>query len=204
MNTTPDFAALSTPALAAAYNVYAAITGAKPVARFSDKPTAIKRTTAIHAEAAALKPAPKVKPAAKRTDLAAYVQGTCPACGDSANGITCGRIVERGGRQVEVDEHRAMCHVCGHEFHYDTGRALKPRAETGGNAAGVAASWTRPEVAAARAARHAVKVAGCGQFKSVAAAFAALNLPAKLIISTRMALVAGEKVELDGHKFTLA
>ena len=63
--------------------------------------------------------------AAQVAPQTAYAQGTCPKCGDSANGITCGRVIDRKSGQVVVDEHKAMCHVCGHEFHYDTGLPLR-------------------------------------------------------------------------------
>jgi hypothetical protein len=179
-----------TSEILAAYNAAAKFLGEKPVARFADRKTAERRLAAITARLPAIKPAP--------TAAAKYVCGTCPKCGDSANGITVGRINDRG---QEVDEHVGLCHVCGHTFNYDTGRAAKfsnERAAT--NGAGVSASWQVAEVRAARIARVHLTANGVA-YRSVAKAFAALHLPTSQIQKFRLALKAAGALEFAGHKF---
>jgi len=81
-------------------------------------------------------------------------------------------------------------------------RTAKPAATPADRSASIAASWTRKEVAAARSARHAVKVGG-DVFKSLPAAFRALNLPMGQMIKTRLELVRSGKVVHANHKFVL-
>jgi hypothetical protein len=69
-------------------------------------------------------------------------------------------------------------------------------------AAGVTASWLKPEVKAARSARHAVEVAGV-QYRSFREAFKALGLSDSKHIKFRGELKkAGEGV-FEGHDFKL-
>jgi hypothetical protein len=237
-------ASVPTAALVAEFNRLAALTGAKPVARFADRATAEKRVAALQAKvaehesaiAAAPAPAENVTPAeaaagdrflqggessapapkgslraalaekavgapnpvpAGKGRAADYVRGKCPKCGAESD-ITCGRVVERNGKQDIVSEHEATCHSCGHEFNYDTGRALKARASA---SAALAASWADPEIRADRLARVGCTVVGHGDFPSVAKAFAALNLPMGRHIRTRMEMKHAGRAEAHGFVF---
>lgn len=69
--------------------------------------------------------------------------------------------------------------------------------------AAVAATWANPAVKAARAARHAVVVAG-SRYASVRAAFDALGLELRAHTRVRAELVAKGVAEFGGHKFALA
>lgn len=182
----------STAQLLAAYNAAAAQLGEPAVKRFSDAKTAERRTAAIVERAAAA-----AKPAAAKPVAAGYVRGVCPKCGKSTD-ITCGRVVDRKEGQVLVDEHKACCHSCGHEFHYETGKALRRAAAPADRAAAIARSWGRADVAAARAARHSVTVDGVG-YRSVREAFEKLSLPMGQHIRFRAQLKAAGKLEGFGR-----
>lgn len=80
--------------------------------------------------------------------------------------------------------------------------AEKPAKEPGNASAGVAASWANPDVRAARAARHAVKVGG-ETYRSVKAAFDALKLDLSKHVAFRGKLAKDGKGEFEGHKFTV-
>jgi hypothetical protein len=80
---------------------------------------------------------------------------------------------------------------------------VKPRTS---NAAGIAASWLNPEVAAARLKRNGTEVTVDGvttEYKSVAEAFRALTLPVEKHIRFRMRLKASgtEIFEHDGKQY---
>jgi len=68
--------------------------------------------------------------------------------------------------------------------------------------AAIAASWTDSETAAKRAQRHAVRVAG-QEFRSVRAAFAALNLPMSKHIKFRMELKAAGQLNAFGYDWEI-
>jgi hypothetical protein len=187
----------STAELLAFYNANAT----KPVARFSDRKTAERRVNAllvIMTQAA-------VRPKAVQAE---YKPGTCPNCGATSD-ITCGQVVDTKRGQHVVNEHEAFCHSCCHEFNYDTGRAIRRRAQSDNatRSAAIAASWTDKRVAAARATRHAVRVTdprgGQGSYKSVREAFMVLALPLGQHIKFRGALKAAGKGEFSGFKFKL-
>src|SRR5271165_4945220 len=80
---------------------------------------------------------------------------------------------------------------------------VKPRTS---NAAGIAASWLNPEVAAARLTRNGTEVTVDGvtsEYKSVAEAFRALTLPVEKHIRFRMRLKASgtDIFEHDGKQY---
>jgi predicted RNA-binding Zn-ribbon protein involved in translation (DUF1610 family) len=188
-----------TSELVAFYNAHAV----KPVTKFADRKTAERRVTELLAT---------LKPAAKP----AYVVGTCPNCGATTD-ITRGTVVESHGRKHVTNEHEALCHNCGHEFNYDTGRALKRRSAAANpdRSAAIAASWKNKDVAARRATRHAVRVTGVGavagvtgaqgtgNYKSVREAFLVLALPLGRHIKFRGALKAAGSAEIQGFKFAI-
>ena len=83
-------------------------------------------------------------------------------------------------------------------------KAPKTPKEPADRAAAIAASWADPEVAAKRAQRSHVKVAGV-EYKSVREAFKALGLPDSKHIKFRMELKATEsgRKTFEGHTFVL-
>jgi hypothetical protein len=111
----------------------------------------------------------------------------CPKCRSTE--LYEGEINAKGF--VTNEDKVGGCHHCG--FHWDLRLLPKvPRA----NSAGVAASWSNPEVKAARTTKHGVTVKAGGKttdHKSVAAAFRALNLPMAKHIQFRGKLKASGK-----------
>jgi hypothetical protein len=200
-----DISTSSTADLLAFYN---ANSGKAPVARFSDRKTAERRVAALIEQLVPIAPAPAPAPVEKPAAKSAYVVGTCPSCGATQD-ITCGQVVERRGRQHVVNEHQALCHGCGHEFHYDTGRALPKRgAASTERGASIAASWKNPDVAARRAARHAVAVRFADgttrAFRSTPEAFLVIGLPMGQMTKFRAALKLSGKADFGGFRFSIA
>jgi transcription elongation factor Elf1 len=186
-----QISAAKTAELVAFYNANCAVVGKKPVSKFADRKTAEKRV----AELVASLPKPK-------TEGAAYRRGTCPKCGNQTD-ITCGKVVNLKGKQEVVNEHEALCHSCGHEFNYETGKALRKAAATNpGAAKQIAASWKDPEVFAARITRNNVKVDGT-VYTSVREAFIKLSLPLGQHIKFRMQLKVAGKLEGFGKKWVV-
>lgn len=180
-----NVSALSAADLLAVYNIAAAAS----VKRFATRAVGEKRLAAALAD-------PEARGRLARA-------GACPACGDRHNGITVGRINKAG---QETHQHEAMCHVCGHEFHADTGAQLKARAATNCSAsAAIAASWKDPEVRAARIERCPVRVVTPAgntlEFRSMRPAFAKLGLPMGVMIRTRMNLKVARSLDFQGYKF---
>jgi hypothetical protein len=190
--------------------------GKAPVKRFSTRAAGERRVAALLEElgSKATKPATKKTAAAtskKGGYVQAYVDGSpvCPSCGGHVD-VTAGEVIETKRGQRVVNEHIAFHHACGHEWDMNTGKPRRRAADKGAatRAAAIAASWQNPEVAAARATRHGVKVTGPngGQatYKSVREAFVELGLPLGRHIKFRGALKAAGKQEIAGFKFKLA
>lgn len=136
-----------------------------------------------------------------------YQHGTCPACGSNTD-ITCGEVIELRNMQRVVNEHKAYCHGCGHEFDYDTGKPLRAKASSSTTrSAAIAASWTDKKVAQARAARHRVRVTdprgGQGNYNSVREAFITLALPLGQHIRFRATLKAAGQAHFGAYQFKL-
>jgi hypothetical protein len=177
---TIDITTAKTAELVAFFNAHAE----KPVKKFADRATAEKRVAALIDELKAKEP--KVTP----TQFTA--EGCCPVCGSAE--VFVGEAPE--GVVINEESMRG-CHDCGW-FHDDKADHVKNEKR----AAGVTASWLKPEVKAARSARHAVEVAGV-QYRSVREAFKALGLPDNKHIKFRGDLKkAGEGV-FEGHDFKL-
>jgi len=123
-----------------------------------------------------------------------YSEDGCPNCGAKED------ITPAGEENTAAGE-RLFCHNCSTEFHQN-GKIYKARS-TGGISEGVKKSWANPEVAAARAKRDAVSVEGKGEFKSVAAAFKALNLPMAKHIKFRMELKAKGAAKFMDYNFSI-
>lgn len=89
------------------------------------------------------------------------------------------------------------------------GPAIRNPSESGLLAIGVARSWTDPEVAAARSARHQVKLLGAGEangvYKSLAQAIRAAHAPQPSnFIALRKSLVSEGQVSIGKFRFSLA
>jgi hypothetical protein len=82
-----------------------------------------------------------------------------------------------------------FCHHCSTEYHAN-GKIFKRPASSASRSEAIAATWKRPEVAAARAKRVSVVVEGVGEFKSVPEAFRLLRLPMGQMIPFRLAIKA--------------
>ena len=120
----------------------------------------------------------------------------CPHCGiHLQNGYTT-NTAQRYDNQPLLDKHEYMCLGCGEEF----GPLIKGRSAKRSHA--IARSWFDAEVAAKRSRRDHVAVNGV-EYRSVLAAFKALNLPIGQHIKFRMALKeAGTGVyEHDGKEY---
>ena len=81
-------------------------------------------------------------------------------------------------------------------------RAAKEKKTAGSISDGVKASWADKKVAAARAIKNKVTVAGT-EYSSVHTAFVALKLPLGKVIRFRAVLKEKGSAEFDGHKFKL-
>lgn len=177
-----DIKSAKTSELVAFYNAHAE----QPVQRFASRAIAEKRVAALMAET---------------KSYGEEVSGLkhCPACNiDLSNGIGQ-HGDEVNGKKIKHEHFMFACLACGHEFGPAIPGAHQPDAV---RSAGVAASWTNPEVKAARSTRHAVAVDGV-EYRSVREAFAALGLPMSKHIKFRGELKkAGEGV-FEGHDFKL-
>jgi len=78
-------------------------------------------------------------------------------------------------------------------------KAKIKKASAGG---GVAGSWQDKAVAAARSKKDRVKVGGA-EYRSVGAAFVALNLPMNKHIAFRSELKSKSRATFEGHIFTI-
>lgn len=208
-----DIAAAKTGELVEFYNAHAEA----PVKKFADRKTAERRVSELVAAIVAAR-AEKVEKAGKKAEgvargskkaereaeaarrLAAAKKGHCPQCGSKSD-ITHGRIVERGGKQHEVDMHVATCHSCGHDFNHETGKPAK-YSGSGERSEAISKSWADPDVHARRVTRHKVKVNGV-EYPSLYQAFVALGLPVSKLIKFRLELKASGKQKFEGNAFVL-
>jgi hypothetical protein len=211
MLTISQIAAMRTSELVAFYNHHSI----KPVSKFQDRATAERRVLELAASlpsdddyaatpslASMIAPNPlairpeaeRVAVKAKRATVAApsavetpfplppSFSIKCPSCGSTEDQTYAD---EEGTAAGE----RMFCHHCSTEYHAD-GKIYKRPVASVSRSAAIAASWANPEVAAARATRVEVVVEGMGAFKSVPAAFRALNLPMGRMIPFRLVIKA--------------
>lgn len=125
---------------------------------------------------------------------------TCPGCG------ACEDITP-AGLEGTAAESRNFCHSCSTEWFPETGKLYTAPKASPARAASIAASWAKPEVAAARASRSSVTVSGGGldstlEYPSLRAAFAALNLPLGQHIKFRGQLKAAGVLTFIDFTFT--
>lgn len=189
----------TTAELVAFYNAH----NAKPVKKFADRKTAERRCAALLPKVAA----GHIMAAAQRAVAADNAHELrCPECGDTDN-LTTGEVRIIRGRQHVVNEHIADCHMCGHEWNTETGRPVRKAAASPERSASIAASWQDKQVAAARAARHAVEVVTPDgkkvSHRSVREAFMVLALPIGQHIKFRGALKAAGNANFGGYKFKI-
>lgn len=187
----------------------------KPVSKFQDRATAERRVLALIASLPSeadysrhpdlsrmIAPNPlAVRPAAEREATVARAHAKsrhpeCPACGESIDQTYAG---EEGTAAGE----RFFCHHCSTEYTSE-GKIFKRPASSASRSEAIAATWQRPEVAASRTKRVAVKVRGAGEFKSVPEAFRALRLPVSKVIPFRLEVQkTGEATfEFGGKRYT--
>lgn len=188
---TIDITTAKTAELVAFFNAHAE----KPVKKFADRATAEKRVAALLATiqttaSEIAESEPKEVPQAKPTQFTA--EGCCPVCGSTE--VFVGEAPE--GVVINEESMRG-CHACGW-FQDDKADHVKNEKR----AAGVTASWLKPDVKAARSARHAVEVAGV-QYRSVREAFKALGLPDSKHIKFRGDLKRQGEGVFEGHDFKL-
>ena len=169
----------TTAELVAFYNAHSTT----PVKRFSDRKTAERRVAALLAsdqqQNLVKVTAQEISAIARRAmaeDNAHELR--CPLCGDTDN-LTTGEVKILRGKQHVVNEHIADCHMCGHEWNTETGRAV----------------------------RHAVEVVTPDGKKiwhsSVRHAFMVWSLPLGQHIKFRGLLKAAGKAEFGGYKFKI-
>ena len=130
MTTSFNIAAATSAELLTFFN---ANTGGAQIKKFADRPTAEKRVQKLVDEIAAeglaaeeFEPAEVAFFAAQRSAeetaevavpeaMSGVYEPSCPKCGATLD-ITSGRIVNRFGKQVLVDEGVFTCHGCSHEW----------------------------------------------------------------------------------------
>ena len=174
-----------------------ALNSRKPVKKFADRKTAVKRVETLIADLDL---------------LACHGEVNCPHCDTHlSNGV----VGDEGNGGYEVNDefikltHASVCLACGEEFGplVDEKKAAKKSTT---RSAGVAKSWENAEIAAKRAERHgcevSVKIDGKKQtfyFGSVAKAFAGLGLPASGRIAFRMALKESKTCKENGRNWKI-
>ena len=207
-------AAMRTSELVAFYNHHSI----KPVSKFQDRATAERRVLELVASlpsdadyaatpslASMVAPNPlAIRPEAERVAVKSklYTSNAAPRTAETPFPVapegakelacpSCGATHDQtyAGEEGTAAGERMFCHHCSTEYHTD-GRIFKRPASSLSRSAAIAASWANPEVAAARATRVEVVVEGMGAFKSVPAAFRALNLPMGRMIPFRLVIKA--------------
>lgn len=167
MKTVEEIRAAKTGELVAWYNTKAE----KPVKKFTDRETAERRCISLLVALNALEEQHKDNAAAAWEDLNV-------------------RPVVHAPRQVaEPVIEESLDELTDEEFEAKVKEELNATPERKSNAAGIAASWNDAKVAEARLTRNGVIVEWNGkseEFKSVRAAFLALNLPDSKHIRFRM------------------
>ncbi len=182
----------------------------KKVTRFADRATALLRIGKLIRTpevAAARKAAKNTLSADESSVYGQTIHGHthCPACGTHLSNGIGEHNQDVNGKPIKHDRFQFACLACGEEF----GPAIRNPSESGLLAIGVARSWTDPEVAAARSARHQVKLLGAGEangvYKSLAQAIRAAHAPQPSnFIALRKSLVSEGQVSIGKFRFSLA
>lgn len=222
--------AASTSQLVAFYNEYAEKAGKKVITKFSDRTTAIKRCTALLEEIQAGQEVAddsqvKVEGATGSDGEVAATEGQTEHAEDEANNEQDQAELEA---ELEREQQKSIAglgalQMLANQLAKDRNaapegeQAVKPGSEgrkasplasksRASNALGVSASWSDPEVVAARLTRHGVLVEVDGaskEFRSVREAFRQHRLPDSKHIRFRLALKASkhETFEHNGKSY---
>lgn len=209
MSTSIDVKSMTTAKLVEFYNIH---NPSKPIKKFSDRATAERRCAALaeslisansasngHLDGQTAKSEPNSRldgqTAKSGVEMTPEVDGAdaSPAAPVPAPVVHKARALKAKPAEPNTDdmsdeEYEAYVKSsldAGGEDEKDTGNGVQSRKS---NAAGIAASWNRADVAEKRLTRNGVRVEGHGEFKSVRVAFAALNLPDSKHIRFRMKL----------------
>lgn len=178
---------LTSKQLVEAYNALAE----KPVKKFQDRATALRRTEALVREKAAN--VQDDEGLVRRSRLNA---GECPVCGGDAANQTAADATE--GQNFN------FCHECGATYSAIDGSIKKPKSAKRSRA--IMESWNDLAVHTNRRQRSAVRVKTSEgkvfEFRSVRQAFLALGLPLSKHIRFRMELKAAGKLEAFGMEWT--
>jgi len=179
-----NFTEMNAKQLVNAYNEMAKELDTNLVIRFASRAAGIKRCEKIAAQ----------MPAAEVIEVAEVIEAAEQGC------PSCGAIDDQTAAGIEgtAADERNLCHHCSTEYWVDTRKVYKAPAASTTRSEAIAESWKNEATRAKRTQRHAVRVNG-NEFKSVRAAFAALNLPMKTCIKFRMALKAAGKIEENGN-----
>jgi len=121
---------------------------------------------------------PKVRKSKKTK--AEPIEAKCPKCGQTEDQTPAGLPNTVAG------DKRRTCQHCVTEYWLANGEVFDPQTKKEQRAEAIANSWKNPEVAEARAMRTNVAVEGYGTYRSVKAAFQALDLPLSRHIGFRM------------------
>lgn len=188
--------AAKTAELVAFWNAHCATVALNPVKKFTDRATAEARVISLIEKLALAEDA-----AEEAAEEAAAEEATNEA------ELATDEVVEEEAE--ETPNTGAFGALCGSIAAAASGESKPqpiPARARASNSEGIAASWARPEVAAARLTRHGVEVKVDGvveEFKSTAAAFREHRLPMNKHIRFRLTLKeAGEAVfEHNGKKY---
>lgn len=199
--------AATTAELLAFFNSH---TGGAQVKKFADRKTAERRVNLLIAEMiedgdtegyelTAAEQAIVDAPAGSSEHLTQEL--ACPECGCTQD-ITAGRIVNRKGHQVLVDEDVFTCHPCGHEWGTPDAPAK----------ASVSTGLTRPEMTASLKLDRAIQEVTTGHIYANACQVWKAGLVSsaqcdRLSATLYGAAKAGNRlmsVTVNGHVFTLA
>jgi len=178
-----NFNEMSASALVEFYNTHAE----KPVSRFADRKTAIKRCEALNV-------------AESEPEVSGCGHSHCPGCGiHLSNGVLdFDSAVESAGSRAKADQSLEWsCMGCGAEW----GAVRYASRGNGNNSEGVAASWNDAEVRKARSTRDAVIVDGKSVFPSMPRACAALGI--QFTTKMRKELKAARELTVGSFHFAI-
>lgn len=201
LNETGSLESLTTKQLVDAYNALAE----KPVKKFQDRATALRRTEALVREKVVEDAAvEQIAPAFAQIDedlvrRARLNAGECPACGGDAASQTAA-----GAENTTLGQNFNFCHECGTTYSISDGAERKPVSAK--RSLAIMESWNDLAVHTKRRQRSAVRVKNAegevAEFRSVKHAFLALGLPLSKHIRFRMDLKAAGKLEAFGMEWT--
>jgi len=167
----------------------------KRIKKFADRATAERRVSALI----------KSERDSSVSGFEAHGQIHCPSCGIHLSNGVSQHGDDVNGKPLRHDTHMFECMGCGGGF----GDLIKRAAASTTRSAGIAASWKKPEVAAARAERTGtIEVRQgdklIGSYRSVAHAFSSLGMSLKGHVPFRMMLKLEGQLTYDCYSFAIA